>query len=237
LREVIAFAAERLMALEVQALTGAAYSERSPHRLAQRNGYRERDWAIRAATVELRIPMLQEGQLLPGFPGAAPGGGEGADGGNSGSLRGGHLEPLGRRAGQSAGDGRDFQGQVSRLCAEIDERVRTFLGRPSEGDCPICGPCRRRQGPVAPGGRPGPELPKLAALFDEAEEDVLAYMSFPTEHRAKIHSTNLIVRLNAEVERRTEVVGILPNEAAITRLVGAILLEQNDEWSVQRAAT
>jgi putative transposase len=80
-----------------------------------------------------------------------------------------------------------------------------------------------------------PKLPKLATLLDEAEEDVLAYMSFPKEHRAKIHSTNPLERVNGEVKRRTEVVGIFPNEAAITRLVGAILLEQNDEWSVQRA--
>ena len=80
-----------------------------------------------------------------------------------------------------------------------------------------------------------PKLPKLAALLDEAEEDVLAYMTFPKEHRAKIHSTNPLERLNSEVKRRTEVVGIFPNEAAITRLVGAILLEQNDEWAVQRA--
>ena len=80
-----------------------------------------------------------------------------------------------------------------------------------------------------------PKLPKLAALMDEAEADVLAYMTFPKEHRAKIHSTNPLERLNGEIKRRTEVVGIFPNEAAITRLVGAILLEQNDEWAVQRA--
>ena len=60
-------------------------------------------------------------------------------------------------------------------------------------------------------------------------------MTFPKEHRAKIHSTNPLERLNGEIKRRTEVVGIFPNEAAITRLVGAILLEQNDEWAVQRA--
>ena len=60
-------------------------------------------------------------------------------------------------------------------------------------------------------------------------------MGFPAQHRAKLHSTNPLERLNGEIKRRTEVIGIFPNEAAITRVIGAILLKQNDGWAVQRA--
>ena len=77
-----------------------------------------------------------------------------------------------------------------------------------------------------------PKVPKLAALMDEAEADVLAF--FPKDHRPKIHSINPLGRLNGEIKRRADVVGIFPNEDAVTRLVGALLLEQNDEWAVQR---
>jgi putative transposase len=82
-----------------------------------------------------------------------------------------------------------------------------------------------------------PKLPKLASFMDEAEADVLAYMGFPADHWSKLHSTNGLERLTGEVKRRTVVVGIFPNDDAIIRLVGAILLEQNDEWAIQRADT
>ena len=81
-----------------------------------------------------------------------------------------------------------------------------------------------------------PKLPKVAAFMDEADSRCASpILSFPLEHWSKLHSTNGLERLNGEIKRRTEVVGIFPNDEAIVRLVGAILLEQNDEWAVQRA--
>ena len=78
-----------------------------------------------------------------------------------------------------------------------------------------------------------PRWPKLSGLMDDSEHDVLAYMAFPAQHRTKLHSTNPLERLNKEVKRRADVVGIFPNEASITRLIGAVLLEANDEWQLQ----
>jgi putative transposase len=353
-RELLAHVAERLMEFEIEHRTGAEYGERTSDRSNSRNGYRDRLWETRVGSVDLRIPKLRRGSYFPAFlePRRT------AEKALAAVIQEAYIQGVSTRSVDELVKAMGMAGisksQVSRLCAEIDERVNAFLTRPLEGDWPylwidatyvkvrqagrivsvavIIAVAVNTDGvreivglAVAPSeaetfwlgflrditrrGLRGvklvisdahvglkaavrkvfnatwqrcrvhfmrnalahaskgqrqmvlalintafaqetteaahdqwrvvadhfrPKLPKLAAFLDEAEHDVLAFTTFPRAHRKQLASTNPLERLNAEVKRRTDVVGIFPNDAAITRLVGALLLEQNDEWQLQR---
>jgi putative transposase len=354
LREMIQFVAQRLMDLDVETLCGAAYGERSAERANSRNGYRERVWETRAGAVDLKLPKLRSGSYFPGFLEPRRTGEKAL----AAVIQEAYVQGVSTRSVDDLVKALGMTGisksQVSRLCAEIDERVGAFLGRPIEGDWPYLwidatyvkvrqagrivsvaviiavavntdgvrevlgmavGPseaeifwtdflrsltrrglrgvklvisdaheglkaavakvlkstwqrCRVHfiRNALAYAGKGQRQMvlalintvfaqdsadaasvqwrvvadqlrskfPKLAAMMDEAEPDVLAFKSFPKAHWAQIASTNPLERVNADIKRRTNVVGIFPNDAAITRLVGALLLEQNDEWQLQR---
>ena len=353
-RELLSHVAERLMEFEVDQRTGAEYGERTSERSNSRNGYRDRLWETRVGSVDLRIPKLRRGAYFPAFlePRRT------AEKALAAVIQEAYIQGVSTRSVDELVKAMGMTGisksQVSRLCADIDERVNAFLTRPLEGDWPYLwidatyvkvrqagrivsvaviiavavntdgvreivgvavGPseaepfwlrflrdltrrglrgvklvisdahlglkaaiakvfnatwqrCRvhfmrnalayankgQRQMVLAlintAFAQETPEaahdqwrvvadhfrskLPKLATLLDEAENDVLAFTDFPRAHRKQIASTNPLERLNAEIKRRTDVVGIFPNDASIVRLVGALLLEQNDEWQLQR---
>ena len=134
LREMIGFAAQRLMELETEGLCGARPGERSPQRLNQRNGYRDRDWETRAGTVELRIPKLRKGSYVPAFlePRRL------AEKALTAVVQEAYIQGISTRSVDDLVKAMGMEGisksQVSRLCGEIDERVQTFLNRPIEGE-------------------------------------------------------------------------------------------------------
>src|SRR3712207_2852963 len=353
-RELLAFAAERLMELEVEARTGVPAGTRSPDRQNHRNGYRERGWDTRAGRIDLAIPKLRKGSYFPSFlePRRT------AEKALTAVIQEAYVHGISTRAVddlvKAMGASGVSKSQVARLDAEIDERVNAFLSRPLEGAWPYLwidatylkvreagrivstaviiavgvntdgrrevlgvasGPSeaepfwtaflrsladrglrgvelviaddhkglraaaakvfhathqrcrvhwmRNALAHVPPKQRPAavamlktifaqdsPEaahaqwrqvadalrerFQKLAELMDGAREDVLASMTFPREHWAQIASTNPLERLNGEIKRRADVIGIFPNDRAVIRLVGALMLEQNDEWAVSR---
>jgi putative transposase len=353
-REMLSFAAGRLMEAEVQARTGAAHGVRDPGRQAQRNGYRERGWETRVGRIELAIPKLRKGSYFPSFlePRRT------AEKALTAVIQEAYIHGVSTRAVddlvRAMGGTGISKSEVSRLVEEIDGRVNAFLTRPLEGEWPyvwvdatyvkareagrivstatiiavgVNTDGRREVLGVATGpseaetfwkgflrsladrGLRGVRLviaddhkglraaaakvfhatlqrcrvhwmrsalahvpakqrpaviamiktifaqetaqdahaqwnsvaaalqervPRLAALMEEAREDVLAYTAFPKEHWPQIASTNPLERVNGEIKRRSDVVGIFPNAAAVVRLVGALMLEQNDEWAVSR---
>jgi putative transposase len=136
LREMIGFTAQRLMELEVEGLTGAAHGERSTDRINQRNGYRDRAWETRAGTVELRIPKLRKGSYFPTFlePRRL------AEKALAAVVQEAYVHGVSTRSVDDLVKAMGMSGisksQVSRLCEEIDARVKAFLSRPIEGDWP-----------------------------------------------------------------------------------------------------
>lgn len=353
-REMLAFAAERLMEMEVETRTGAPLGVRSASRSAQRNGYRARNWDTRAGTVELAIPKLRRGSYFPTFLEPR----KTAEKALLAVIQEAYVQGISTRSVddlvRAMGAGGVSKSQVSRLVGEIDERVNSFLSRPLEGEWPYlwidATYLKVRQGgrivsiaviiavgvnmdgrrevlgvatgpseaetfwtdflrSLADRGLRGVKLvvadahaglrgaagrvfnaslqrcrvhwmrnalahahakqrpaitallrtiftqetaedasrqwrhitdklregfPKLAEFMERTEADVLTYMGFPREHWTQISSTNPIERVNREIKRRCDVIGIFPNDAAIIRLVGALMLEQNDEWAVCR---
>ena len=353
-REMLAFAAERIMEVEVEARTGAAKGARSALREVQRNGYRDRNWDTRAGRIALEIPRLRKGSYLPSFlePRRT------AEKALVAVIQEAYIHGVSTRSVddlvKAMGAGGMSKSQVSRLCGEVDERVNAFLSRPLEGAWPYLwldatylkvreggrivsraviiavavnedgkrevlgvatGPSEAETfwtdflRSLADRGLRGVKLvvaddhkglraaarrvfnathqrcrvhwmrnalahapakqrtavaamlqtifaqenkadaeaqwevvadalrekqPKLGTLMENSRDDVLAYMDFPREHWAQIASTNPLERVNREIKRRSDVIGIFPNDEAVVRLVGALMLETNDEWTVAR---
>lgn len=355
LREGLRWLAQQLMELEVSELVGAQRYERTETRKTYRNGYRSRPWDTRVGTIELRIPKLRQGSYFPSLLEPR----RRAERALVAVVQEAYVQGVSTRKVDDLVRALGLDGisksEVSRLCAELDERMERFRNRPLEGEYPYvwldAKPIKVRQDhrgvnmaaviavgvkrtgqrevlgfdvgaaetyefwleflrhlvarglkgvrlvisdaheglkraisevlagaswqrcrvhfmhnllarvpkhaqpavaaqvrsifaqPDAATARQrlgqvvddlGSRYPQVAALLRDAEDDVLAYMAFPAEHWRRIHLTLVLERLNRELARRCDVVGIFPNVAAALRLLGAVLEEHQDEWIASR---
>src|SRR2546423_162126 len=255
LREIVRWTVQELLEAEVAAQSGAGRYERNLERTTQRNGYRARAWDTRVGSLELQIPKLRQGSYFPSWleprrraEQALVAGGGGAHEPGAGARgargrRGVQLVISDAHPGLKRAITEGFVGAAGQRCRV--HFMRNLLARvPKKAQAMVAAAVRpifqqpdrtaaqRQLREVCKGLQA--KFPHAVSLLEEAEAEIFTFYDFPTEHRRQIYSTNPLERLNKELKRRSAVVGIFPNRAAVIRLLGALLVEQNDEWLVGR---